>query len=60
MQEQARSKCQELSNEENDIKREYRRKRYRNISDKDKQRLKEYQEVCYNVKHNFVFIYSIA
>ena len=34
----------ELSNKEKHIKREYRRNGYQNMSDKDKQGLKEYQK----------------
>ena len=35
---------QEISEKENDIKREYGRNRYKNMSEENKQRLKEYQK----------------
>ena len=38
-------KYRELSEEEKNIKREYGRNRYKNISDEWKQRLKEYQKI---------------
>ena len=34
----------QLSNEENDMKREYGRNQYRNMSEEDKQKLKIYQK----------------
>ena len=37
LQEQARNKYRELSNEEKDIKRKYRKNRYQNMSDGNKQ-----------------------
>ena len=43
MREQARIKYREISNEEKSIKRGYRRNRYQNMSEENKQRLKEYQ-----------------
>ena len=36
--------CKELSDEEKDIKREYRKNRYRNMPEEDKQKLREYQK----------------
>ena len=41
---QARNKCRESSEEEKYIKTEYGRNRYKNISNENKQRLKEYQK----------------
>ena len=41
---QTRNKCRELSQEENNIKTEYRRNGYHNMSEENKQRLKEYQK----------------
>ena len=35
---------QEISEKENDIKREYGKNRYKNMSEENKQRLKEYQK----------------
>ena len=35
---------QEISEKENDIKKEYGRNRYKNMSEENKQRLKEYQK----------------
>ena len=43
LREQARIKYREISNEEKSIKRGYRRNRYQNMSEENKQRLKEYQ-----------------
>ena len=43
MREEARTKYRELSNGKN-IKREYGRNKYKNISKENKQRLKEYQK----------------
>ena len=44
LREQARIKYREISNEEKSIKRGYRRNRYQNMSEENKQRLKEYQK----------------
>ena len=40
----ARDKSRELSKDGNDVKRQYQRNRYHNMSDADKRRLKEYQK----------------
>ena len=50
MREQAKSKCRELSEEVKNIKREYGRNRFLNISKKKKQKLKEYQKNYYEAK----------
>ena len=44
LEEKARNKYRELSEEEKNIKRENGRNRYRNMSEEKKQRLKEYQK----------------
>ena len=44
--ERAKNKCRELSEEEKNIKSEYRRNRYYNMSQQNKKRLKKYQK-CY-------------
>ena len=44
LREKAGNKYRELSDEQNNIKIEYGRNRYRNMSKEDKQRLKEYQK----------------
>ena len=47
---QARDKYRNLSEEEKNEKREYRKNRYCNISEERKQRLKEYQKNYRDVK----------
>ena len=60
MKEQARNEYRALSNEEQDIKRIYRRHRYRNISEGDKQNLREYQKAIVTLKNIFSYvIYNI-
>ena len=44
LREQARDKYRILSEEDNNKKRQYGRKRYHDMSEKKKQRLKEYQK----------------
>ena len=44
MVEQANAKYKDSSNEEKNIKREYGRNKYQNVSIEDTQRLKEYQK----------------
>ena len=44
LREQARNKYGNLSEEENNKKREYGKNRYRNMSEEKKKRLKEYQK----------------
>ena len=44
MVEQGKAKYKDLSNKEKDIKREYGRNKYQNVSIEDTQRLKEYQK----------------
>ena len=53
-----------LEEEEEDIKREYRRNRYHNMSEEDKERLKEYQKIIVGLdkQHNFhicIFFFTI-
>ena len=43
LRERAKSKCRELPENEEDVKRQYQRDRYHNMSTEEKQRLKEYQ-----------------
>ena len=50
LRQQAKSKCTEFSDEEKNIKREYGRNRYHNMSKEKKQRLKEYQKKFFAVK----------
>ena len=50
IREQARNIGWGLSNEEKAIKREYKRHRYQNMSEGNKQRLKEYQKNYYEAK----------
>ena len=45
MQEQAKYKYRELSNEGKNMKVEYGRNRYQNMSEENKQRVKEYQKL---------------
>ena len=47
---QARDKHINLSEEENNKKREYGKNRYHNMAEEKKQRLKEYQKTYYNTK----------
>ena len=44
MQEKPQNKYKKLFNKENDIRKEYGRNRYRNMSEEDKQRLKGYKK----------------
>ena len=54
LRKQARNKYKELSEEEKDIKREYGKIRYHNISGEKTQRLKEYQKnYCETEKAHF-------
>ena len=48
--EQARNKCRELSEEEENVKREYGRNRCHNMSGEKKQRLREYLKDYLNSK----------
>ena len=60
MKEQARNEYRALSNEEQDIKRIYRRNRYRNMSERDKQNLREYRKAIVTLKNIFSYvIYNI-
>ena len=43
LREQERDKCRQLSDEENNMKREYGKNIYQNMSEENKQKLKEYQ-----------------
>ena len=43
MKEKTRNKYRQLSEERQNIKREYGRNRYQNMSEKNKQKLKDYQ-----------------
>ena len=56
LREQARIKYREISNEEKSIKRGYRRNRYQNMSEENKQRLKEYQNQWCKMNFNFSLI----
>ena len=57
--EQARNKYRELPNEEKDIT-EYGRNWYRNISEGDKEKLKEYKKnYCYVKNNDFIIIIVI-
>ena len=59
LQEQTRNKYRELSNEEKDIKREYGRNGYRNMSVKANQKLRAYNycniKNYFNIKELFYF-----
>ena len=44
LQEKPQNKYNKLFNKENDIRKEYGRNRYRNMSEEDKQRLKGYKK----------------
>ena len=57
MQEQARNEYRALSNEEQDIRRIYRKNRYRNISEGQKQNLREYQKDIVTLKNIFFLCY---
>ena len=62
--EQARNRYRKLSNEGENIKREYERNRYQNMSEENKQRLKKYQKnYCkakkISIKKIFFFIYMV-
>ena len=46
MKKQARSKFRKLSKEEKDVKREYVRNRFRNMSEEDKRKLKVDKRSC--------------
>ena len=59
MQEQARNEYRALSNEEQDIKRIYRKNRYRNISEGQKQNLREYQKDIVTLKNIFFLMLFI-
>ena len=47
---ETKNKYRELSEEEENIKTEYGRNRYKNTSEERKQRLKEYQKSCREAK----------
>ena len=57
LQEQARNKDRELSINEKDKQREYGRKRYQNMSEENKQRLKDYQKIIVKQKHEHKFFF---
>ena len=49
---QVRDKYRNLSEEDKNKKREYRKNRYHNMPDEKKQKLKEYQRKYYEAKNN--------
>ena len=58
MQEQAKNKCRDLSGKEKDEKRRISKKKYENMSEQEKQRLKEYEKPIGKQKnwHNKFYI----
>ena len=59
MQKQAWNKYKELSNKKKDVKRKYRRNQWRNMSEKDKQKLKEDQKNYQEAKKKLFLLYRI-
>ena len=53
----ARDKYRELSEEEKNVKREYGRNRYNNMSEEDKQRLKVYQKIIVGLDNLYLFVF---
>ena len=53
----ARDKYRKIPELQKNLKREYGRNRYNNMSEEDKQRLKEYQKIIVGLdkQHNFLF-----
>ena len=52
--ERAKNKCRELSEEEKNIKSEYRRNRYYNMSQQNKKKLKKYQKYYREARKRFL------
>ena len=50
LREQAKNKCRELSGDEKNIKREYGRNGYKNMSEENNRKLKEHQKISQSKK----------